>query len=223
MLGSFKNFEDAIFILDNVSVKKAGPDQSAVVGEILADAFNGDPVVTWICSDPEYPKWAWPLAVPFFLPHKEVYVTEDRLGAALWLPPGVELRMSPSLAVLCDAWRRFGFGSIFRYFQFISTSGKHHRKDRHYYLFAIGVRSASKGRGVGSALLRHVLQKCDQENVGAYLENSNPRNMPLYQRHGFEIRGEVALPRNGPPLWLMYRQPVDRGDIPTLKTLTIEN
>ncbi len=202
------DFKDVVFIPDNVCVNKAGTDRAGLVADILADAFKEDLVMTWICPDPEYPKWAWPLAVPFFLPHNEVYVTQDRLGAALWLPPGIELRISPSLAVLWDAWRRFGFRSIFRYFKFISTLAKHHPKDRHYYLFAIGVRSGSRGCGVGSALLRNVLQKCDEENVGAYLENSSPRNMTLYQRHGFEIRGEIALARNGPSLWLMYRRPL---------------
>lgn len=197
-------------------MKIAGLDKGGLVGDILADAFNGDPVVTWISRDPDYPKWSWPLAVPFFLPHNEVYVTEDGIGAALWLPPGVELNIRPSLAVLWNAWRRFGFGSILRFFQLMSTLEKHHPKDRHYYLFAIGVRSGSRGHGVGSALLHHVLQKCDGENVGAYLENAKSRNMPLYQRHGFEVQSEVALPRNGPSLWLMYRHPLRREKLGTV-------
>ena len=196
-----------------VSVKIAGADQAALVGEILADAFSRDPVMTWISRDPDFPKWAWPVALPWFLQHNEVYVTESGLGAALWLPPGVEMSTSPSLGVLWDAWRRFGFGSIFRSFQFMRTLGKHHPKDRHYYLFAIGVRSGSRGRGVGSALLHRVLQKCDGENVGAYLETSSSRNVRLYQRHGFEIQGEVALPRNGPSVWLMYRQPLQAASL----------
>lgn len=196
-----------------VSVKIAGADQATLVGEILADAFSGYPVMTWISRDPEYPKWAWPLALPWFLQHNEVYVTESGSGAALWLPPGVEPSIPPGFGVLWDAWRRFGVGSIFRYFKFISTLEKHHPKDRHYYLFALGVRSGSRGRGVGSALLHHVLLKCDRENVGAYLETSSSRNVRLYQRHGFEIQGEVALPRNGPSLWLMYRQPLQAASL----------
>ena len=50
-----------------VLVKRAGPEDAALVGEILADAFAVDPVGKWICPDPEYPRWCWPVAVPFLL------------------------------------------------------------------------------------------------------------------------------------------------------------
>ena len=43
----------------------------------------------------------------------------------------------------------------------------------------------------GSALLRYALEQCDRDGMPAYLESSNPRNIPLYQRHGFEIIGTI--------------------------------
>ena len=191
-----------------VFVKRAGADEAALVGEILGGAFGADPVIRWISRDPSYPKWCWPLAVPFFLPHHEVYVSEDGLGAAMWLPPGVKLSIRPSLAMLWSAWLRFGVGSILRFFQYMSMVERHHPKDNHYYLFAIGVRPASRGQGIGSALLEHVLQECDRRKVGAYLETSGSRNLAFYQRHGFGVRSEITLPRNGPSLLLMYRDPM---------------
>jgi len=190
-----------------VFVKRAGADEVASVGDILGDAFGADPVMKWISPNPEYPRWCWPVAVPFILPHHEVYVTENGLGAAMWLPPGVKLDIRPSLAMLWDSWRRFGIGSIFRFFRLMSTLEKHHPKDNHYYLFAIGVRSGSRCQGIGSALLEHVLQECDRRKVGAYLENSKSLNLPFYKQHGFEVRSEIVLPHNGPPFYLMYRKP----------------
>ncbi len=197
--------------LSDVIVTPAGEDEAPLVGEILADAFSGDPGMTWISPDPEFPKWCWPAAVRLFLrqhSHYEVYVTEGGSGAALWLPPGAELSMRPSLRVLWHAWRRFGVGSILRFFQYMSIVEKHQPKDDLYYLFAIGVRPASQGHGIGSALLEHVLQECDRRKVGAHTETSISRNVSFYQQHRFEVRGEIALPHNGPPIWLMYREPL---------------
>ncbi|MFC1793182.1 GNAT family N-acetyltransferase [Planctomycetota bacterium] len=190
-----------------VIVKQAGADEAASVGEILGDAFGADPVGKWISSEPEYPRWCWTAAVSLLLPHLEVYVTENRLGAAMWVPPGVELNVKPGLAIIWDLWRRFGFGSILRVVRLMKMMDKVHPKDDHYYLLAVGVRTESKGQGIGSALLENVLQKCDCEKVGAYLENSNPKNLSFYQRHGFHVQIEVTLPRNGPSLWPMYREP----------------
>jgi len=193
--------------LSEAFVKRAGADEAALVGKILGEAFSDDPVMRWISPDPTYPRWSWPLAVPFFLPHNEVYVIENGLGASMWLPPGIELSIHPTLAMLWSAWRRFGVLAILRFFMLMSTMEKHHPKDDHYYLFAIGVRSVSRGQGIGSALLERVLLKCDCERVGAYLENANSRNLPFYQRHGFKVQSKIALPHNGPSLYLMYREP----------------
>ena len=173
---------------------RVGRDEAALVGEILADAFGGDPVGSWISPDPEYPRRGWPLLVPFLLPHDEVYMTENGLGAAMWVPPGDNLDIRPSPSVLWDYWRRFGLRAIIRFFRLMLAMEKHHPKDPHYYLFAIGVRPEAKGRGIGSALLEPVLRQCDSRKVMAYLENSNPLNLPFYQRHGFEVRSTPQRP-----------------------------
>ena len=191
-----------------VFVKKADADDAALVGEIMADAFSADPVGKWISPDPEYPIWCWSMVVPFLVPHNEVYIAGDGLGAAMWVPPEAKLNIRPNLAMLWNLWRRLGIGSILRLSRLISMLEPHHPRDQHYYLFAIGVRPESRGRGIGSALLKHVLQQCDRRKVGAYLENSNSLNLAFYERYGFKLQSKIDLPRNGPSLWLMYRDPI---------------
>lgn len=189
-----------------IILKRAGVDDSILVGEILGEAFVGDPLMKWISPDPEFPRWCWSLAVSFFLPYKEVHVTENGLGAAMWLPPGVELNIHPSLTMLWNTYRHFGIKSIMRFFHYMNTLEKHHPEDKHYYLFAIGVRPIARNQGIGSALLEYVLQECDRINVRAYLETSKSLNLQFYKRYGFEVRDEIALPNDGPPLWLMCRE-----------------
>jgi ribosomal protein S18 acetylase RimI-like enzyme len=69
----------------------------------------------------------------------------------------------------------------------------YHPKEPHWYLPLIGVDPAAQGQGLGSALMRHALERIDADRLPAYLESSNPRNIPLYQRHGFEILGTIQV------------------------------
>ncbi len=192
----------------NISIRKAGKDDAAKVGEILSDAFSEDPVGNWISPNPEYPKWCWPMIVPFLLPHNEAYITSNGQGALLGVPPGAELKIRPGFSMLWNLWWRFGTGSILRLFRLMKMLEQSHPKAQHYYLLALGVRTVSRKKGIGSALLEHILKECDQQKTGVYLENSNSLNTKFYQRHGFKLQDEVTIPKNGPTLWLMYRDPI---------------
>jgi GNAT superfamily N-acetyltransferase len=81
-----------------------------------------------------------------------------------------------------------------------------HIREPHVYVAYVGVAPAGQGRGIGSALLRRVLDRCDADGLPAYLEASSPRNRALYERHGFVTLGELRL-RDSPPLWPMRYAP----------------
>lgn len=84
--------------------------------------------------------------------------------------------------------------------------GSYHPQEPHWYLPLIGVDPTHHGQGYGSALMQHALLSCDRDHTPAYLESSNPRNIPLYQRHGFEALGTIQA-RASPPLFPMIRKP----------------
>lgn len=66
---------------------------------------------------------------------------------------------------------------------------------------------AAQGHGLGGALLASRLERCDAEGLPAYLESSNPVNVPLYERFGFTVTHEPAMPGSCPPIHLMWRDP----------------
>lgn len=76
-----------------------------------------------------------------------------------------------------------------------------------YYLSVLGVDPARQGQGIGSALMRPILDRCDQERLPASLATNLERNLRLYGRHGFRVVDEVNIPRTEIPTWLMRRDP----------------
>ena len=90
-------------------------------------------------------------------------------------------------------------------FAMFEQMGQYHPEGPHWYLPMIGVDPARQGRGYGSALLACSLALCDRDQVPAYLESTNPRNIPLYKRHGFEQVGTIQV-GSSPPVVPMLRQ-----------------
>ena len=84
----------------------------------------------------------------------------------------------------------------------------HPRQPPHFYLAVLGTDPSAQGRGLGSAVLRGVLDQCDRDGVGAFLESSKESNIAYYARHGFRVTEEVRLTR-GPSMWRMWRDPRD--------------
>jgi ribosomal protein S18 acetylase RimI-like enzyme len=89
-------------------------------------------------------------------------------------------------------------------FAVIEQMGSYHPAQPHWYLPLIGVDPTLQRKGYGSILLEHVLRDCDRDGRPAYLESSNPENISLYQRHGFEILGTIQI-ATSPPIIPMLR------------------
>lgn len=190
-----------------VEVRKAESDELRVIADILGDAFEDDPVMRWVTPKKSYARYAFELTLPACIGHGHTYITRDRTGAASWLPPGVGLESPVNLGVIWKGLTEYGPGSLIRGVTTLAQTQKHHPKQDHYYLFTIGSLRSAHGRGVGSALMREVLAKCDEEHMPAYLESSNVKNLPFYRKHGFEVVDELRLAMNGPTMWLMWRDP----------------
>ena len=41
--------------------------------------------------------------------------------------------------------------------------------------------------------MKYALNKVDSDALPAYLESSNPKNISLYERYGFEIMGRIQI------------------------------
>lgn len=70
-----------------------------------------------------------------------------------------------------------------------------------------GRRPERAGRGVGTAQLRHGLERAAADGVGAFLETGVERNARCYERFGFRTVLEADAPGGGPHVWVMRCDP----------------
>jgi len=187
------------------SIAVATPADRGAVIDVLVAAFAHDPVVRWIYPEDANYLSAFPRIIDALggraFAHGGVYRTTDHRGAALWLPPGVDPDDSAIEAVVRRSLEGDTRSTTFAIFE---QMGHAHPQEPHWYLPFVGVHPASQGEGIGSALLEASLDPCDEAGLPAYLESTNPRNIPLYRRYGFEVSGHIQA-GECPPLIPMIR------------------
>lgn len=192
-----------------IDIRKATAADVPALAGTLARAFEDDPVFAWFFAEERrrmqrIERFFDTVLRLIVLKHDETYVGARGAGAALWMPPGTahlgpveNLRLMPALA------RVFGRG-VGRALRGMSLMEEHHPHDPHEYLWFLGVEPDRQGEGIGSGLLRPMLERLDADGVPAYLEATSERSRDLYLRHGFEVTGELRFP-DGPPMWRMWR------------------
>jgi ribosomal protein S18 acetylase RimI-like enzyme len=188
-----------------IDVQTAGiSDQSRLVAAIVL-AFSVDPAARWTYPAPENYLKHFPDLVRIFGRRAFECGTADFIGdvqaAAMWLPPGVQPDEEALMAHFQRTVPEQDQDTLFAVFE---QMGQYHPDEPHWYLPLIGVDPAKQGKGYGSALLKHALKRCDEDRTPAYLESSNPENIPLYLRHGFEVLGTIQV-GSSPPITPMLR------------------
>lgn len=198
-----------------IEVRPALKSDIGALGQTLARAFYDDPVSVWAL--PDEASRTKRLAQSFaavtrfhHLPGGGVEVACDGPtveAATLWDPPSrwkqsawSELLMMPSLIWSAGA-------RVFHIRELSELLEANHPEEPHWYLATIGSDPRVRGKGFGQAIMQSRLDRCDAEYCPAYLESSKLENVPYYERFGFRVIGEISLPKGGPTLWRMWREP----------------
>ena len=191
------------------NIQLASNTELQAVSDILGSAFADDPMVNWICKERSLYRALFRLEIEaLYKKHNLIYLNKDKTGAAIWLPPGVAVKPSLHWRLLPVGFqliRYSGLRGLAHASQFEKMMAEWHMDEPNFYLHAVGASFSNQGRGIGSALLKAGLKACDEVGMPAYLESTNEKNNPLYQRFGFEIIGEQRLPDGGPIIWFMKR------------------
>ena len=140
--------------------------------------------------------------------HTQLWVAGDGSGAAIWRAPG-QWQASPAQVVRETPAMVAAFGRRLPLAlrTLVRLERRHPRSPEHWYLHYLGVVPARQGRGLGTALMRPVLDRLDAEGQPAFLESSTARSAALYERNGFELTGSFDMPARGPMIRQMWRDP----------------
>jgi GNAT superfamily N-acetyltransferase len=195
-----------------VAIRTAHEGDRKQVVRLLDEAFQDDPVSGWVFPGEEYRRTTHHRLMAAFtdivLADGRIDVTEDGTACALWLsvPAGDHSAQEDEddavrLREAVDPENE-------RVERIARLMAESHPADRaHEYLWMIGVAPRHQGRGLGAALIRHVLDRCDREGLPAYLEASSARSTQLYERLGFAFTGRTLDLPEGPRMWPMWREP----------------
>ncbi len=185
-------------------VRRVVPTDVSTLVEVLARAFDDDPVPQWLFRGDRRRRRGLRTFFTIQLRHTylergEVYTTQDLAGVAMWSPPGRArpgwrdlVRLVPVMPYLTGLGRDTPEAA-----RLLSAVDAARPQDPHWYLATLGTDPERQRTGVGSALLRTVLDRVDAEGLPAYLESSKESNLAFYGQHGFEVTGEIRTPGAG--------------------------
>ncbi|MFI1173386.1 GNAT family N-acetyltransferase [Streptomyces melanogenes] len=176
---------------------------------LLDEAFQDDPVSSWVFPDPAHRREVHRHLMRAFLEislaEGHVDLTADGTATALWIDVPAEPEDGDEdgpaqlrAAVDPDNERVELIGRL--------TGSVHPHGRAHAYLLLIAVAPDRQGQGGGAALIASVLERCDREGLPAYLEASSARSSRLYERLGFVHLGEPLRLPDGPLMYPMWRE-----------------
>lgn len=201
-----------------LEIRRLEPGAEAGVGALLARAFAEDPIFVWI--EPARPARAAFLErfmaalTRRSLLYAEVWATAPELaGVSLWKGPDLRDLSAAQLAATgldgIAGWLApRAFARFEAVFDPVEAALEADVPGPRWYLGVLGVAPERQGQGLGTRLMQPVLERADREGLPVTLETGQPRNLPIYRRHGFEVLRELPPPEpGGPPVWTMRRLP----------------
>lgn len=203
-------------IADLNNLLRLEKSQVRAASEVLSRAFHDDPLFSSFIPDPLQRKkklhYLLETMVHYSVSYGEVYATSPNFeGVAVWLPfDKVEMTLwrgirNGGLSIIFN----LGLRSTFRQLSvsdLMSSRHKRHITSPHWYLYLLGVEPELQGKGYASKLVKAMLDRTDHEGLACYLDNTNEKNLTMYQRYGFRVIEEYEVPKTGVSIWAMLKE-----------------
>jgi len=175
---------------------KADKNQKSHVIEILASSFEENQSVNYIVKQDSKRKeriralmdYSFEICYMF----GAVYLSDDMKGCALVLyPDQKKFSIKSTLLDIQLLLNSIGISRAGKAMSRESAIKSNYPDQPIYYLWFLGVLNADQNKGIGSQLLREVIQDSQAQHKPIYLETSTLKNIPWYQKFGFSIYKEL--------------------------------
>ncbi|WP_290794136.1 GNAT family N-acetyltransferase [Flavihumibacter sp. UBA7668] len=173
-------------------MNKASSADKELIIDILFKSFRENKSIHFLlgknATRPELIRKLMAYSVDYCTLFGEVYLSEDRKACALLLFP--EKKKTTIHSILLDlrlAISVIGITHLKKTLDREARIKKIHPSTPFIYLWFIGVDPAEQGKGIGTRLLKKILEEALQKGRPVYLETSTKKNIPWYESHGFTI------------------------------------
>jgi ribosomal protein S18 acetylase RimI-like enzyme len=173
---------------DRVSVAPLAGDELPAAAALLARAYRDNPLTVALIGDDPHARLAITEAI--FLARLEAMPPPLGAraggvlgGAAGFSPPGAP---GPDADLFLAALSRGGEPLIGRTGDMLAAVRRHSPAGPLWHLGPVGVDPAFQHRGIGRLLVARFCENMDAQGASATLDTDQPRNVRLYERHGFK-------------------------------------
>lgn len=181
-----------------LDMRRADKSDKALVIEILAKSFDTNSSVNYIIKQDNkrlkriqaLMEYSFDVCYLF----GDVFINADNNSCALVVYP--DTRKATLKSILLDVkliLRCVGLGNLMKTMKREKIISSAQPKIPMTYLWFIGVFPSDQNKGVGSKMLQFIIDYSDNNDRPVYLETSTVKNLPWYEKFGFEVYHETDL------------------------------
>lgn len=179
-------------------MKKAEYNEKNLIVDILTKSFESNQSVNYIVKQDEKKlkriealmNYSFEVCYLF----GDVFLSDDNKACALVLYP--DKKKTTIKSIMLDVNLIFscvGIENIKKTLDREAIIKKIQPKMPMYYLWFIGVDREYQNTGIGSELLKEIIEDSKRKERPIYLETSTLKNLPWYKKFGFDIYHEADL------------------------------
>ncbi len=205
--------------MSSFSIHELTSSQLANAAQSLANAFQTDPLYSFVVPDPHQRRRWLPLfkreVLRNVVPFRASYFATDSDGqvvAAMAVtrpgsyphPTWPELRLTLNAILWPSPWCP-NLRKLWPLRRYAEVFHEIHYPSPHWYLDVIGVDAAYQQLGIGRQLIARVIEASHQSRLPIWLETQTETNVPFYEALGFQVTVQRHPVPLGPPTWGMLR------------------